>query len=161
MARYVEALERYRGGRLSCVSAAELLGISERHFRRLRERYEPEEAEGLTERDGGLTERDVTAAAVWLASLPIPPGPSPAPQGKLPMPLACRSEPMSDNRTEGSAGRRFVEPAAVMNALSCPVRYLERNGYKRAGHSRRMVCSDNKRPHPPRRVPARCRRSKP
>src|ERR1700732_3044449 len=42
MARYVEALERYRGGRLSCVEAAELLGISERHFRRLRDRYEAE-----------------------------------------------------------------------------------------------------------------------
>lgn len=38
MARYLEALERYRGGRLSCVEAAEFLGISERHFRRLRDR---------------------------------------------------------------------------------------------------------------------------
>src|SRR5271166_5593538 len=50
MARYVEALERYRGGRLSCVEAAELLGISERHFRRLRERYEAAGAEGLIDR---------------------------------------------------------------------------------------------------------------
>jgi hypothetical protein len=41
MARYVEASERYRGGRLSCVEAAEL-GISERHFSRLRDRYEAE-----------------------------------------------------------------------------------------------------------------------
>ncbi|HEY2019478.1 MAG TPA: helix-turn-helix domain-containing protein [Bryobacteraceae bacterium] len=40
MARYVEALERHRGGRLSCVEAAEVLGIGERHFRRLRDRYE-------------------------------------------------------------------------------------------------------------------------
>jgi hypothetical protein len=30
MARYVEALERYRGGRLSCVEAAELLGVTAR-----------------------------------------------------------------------------------------------------------------------------------
>jgi hypothetical protein len=45
MARYVEGLERYRVGRLSRVEAAELLGISERHFRRLRDRYEAEGAE--------------------------------------------------------------------------------------------------------------------
>ena len=53
MARYLEALERYRGGRLSCVEAAELLGISERHFRRLRDRYEAEGAEGLIDRRRG------------------------------------------------------------------------------------------------------------
>src|SRR5689334_18277723 len=53
MARYVEALERYRGGRLSCVEAAEVLGISERHFRRLRDRYEAEGAEGLVDRRRG------------------------------------------------------------------------------------------------------------
>src|ERR1700757_2269754 len=53
MARYVEALERYLGGRLSCVEAAELLGISERHFRRLRDRYEAEGAEGLIDRRRG------------------------------------------------------------------------------------------------------------
>ena len=53
MARYVEALERYRGGRLSCVEAAEVLGISERHFRRLRDRYEAEGAEGLIDRRRG------------------------------------------------------------------------------------------------------------
>ena len=40
-----------------------------------------------------LTEADVTAVAAWLASLPIPPDPSPAPKGTLPMPLACGSEP--------------------------------------------------------------------
>jgi len=53
MARYIEALERYRGGRLSCVEAAELLGISERHFRRLRDRYEADGAEGLIDRRRG------------------------------------------------------------------------------------------------------------
>jgi cytochrome c553 len=40
-----------------------------------------------------LTEGDVTAIAAWLASLPIPADPSPAARGKLPMPLACGSEP--------------------------------------------------------------------
>ena len=53
MARYVEALERHRGGRLSCIEAAEVLGISERHFRRLRDRYEAEGAEGLIDRRRG------------------------------------------------------------------------------------------------------------
>ncbi len=40
-----------------------------------------------------LTENDVTAVAAWLASLPIPPDPSPLAHGKLAMPLACGSEP--------------------------------------------------------------------
>jgi cytochrome c553 len=40
-----------------------------------------------------LTESDVTAVAAWLASLPIPPDPSPVPKGSLAMPLACGSEP--------------------------------------------------------------------
>jgi Winged helix-turn helix len=44
---------RYRGGRLSCVETAELLGISERHFRRLRDRYEAEGPEGLIDRRRG------------------------------------------------------------------------------------------------------------
>ncbi len=42
---------------------------------------------------GHLTESDVTAVAAWLTALPIPADPSPAPQGTLPMPLACGSEP--------------------------------------------------------------------
>lgn len=42
---------------------------------------------------GHLTESDVAAAAAWLSSLPIPADPAPAPQGTLPMPLACGSEP--------------------------------------------------------------------
>ncbi|MDB5481624.1 MAG: helix-turn-helix protein, partial [Caulobacteraceae bacterium] len=40
MSRIVVAIGRYRAGAVSCVEAAELLGISERHFRRLRDRYE-------------------------------------------------------------------------------------------------------------------------
>src|SRR3974390_2478245 len=53
MARYVEGVKRYCAGRLSCMEAAELLGISERHFRRLRDRYEAEGAEGLIDRRRG------------------------------------------------------------------------------------------------------------
>ena len=40
-----------------------------------------------------LTESDVTAVAAWLASVPIPPDPSPVPKGTLQMPLGCGSEP--------------------------------------------------------------------
>jgi cytochrome c553 len=40
-----------------------------------------------------LTENDVTAVAAWLASVPIPPDPSPVPKGTLQMPLGCGSEP--------------------------------------------------------------------
>ncbi len=42
---------------------------------------------------GHLSERDVTAVAAWLSSLPVPADPSPVPQGTLPMPLVCGSEP--------------------------------------------------------------------
>jgi transposase len=53
MARYLDGLERYRSGQLSCIDAADFLGISERHFRRLRDRYEAEGAEGLIDRRRG------------------------------------------------------------------------------------------------------------
>ena len=46
MARLLDAVTRYRAGRLSCVEAAELLGMSERHFRRLRDRYAAEGRRG-------------------------------------------------------------------------------------------------------------------
>jgi transposase len=53
MARIVEAIGRWRSGALSCIEAAEVLGMSERHFRRLRDRYEAEGAEGLIDRRRG------------------------------------------------------------------------------------------------------------
>ncbi len=53
MSRYLDGINRYRHGGLNCVEAAELLGISERHFRRLKDRYEAEGAEGLIERRAG------------------------------------------------------------------------------------------------------------
>jgi cytochrome c553 len=40
-----------------------------------------------------LSESDVTAVAAWLASLPVPPDPTPVPKGTLTMPLVCGSEP--------------------------------------------------------------------
>jgi transposase len=53
MARIVETIGRYRIGAVSCVEAAELLGISERHFRRLRDQYEEEGAAGIIDRRRG------------------------------------------------------------------------------------------------------------
>lgn len=53
MARIVEAIGRCRAKTLSCVDAAELLGMSERHFRRLRDAYEEKGAEGLIDRRRG------------------------------------------------------------------------------------------------------------
>jgi len=53
MARIVAAIGRYRSGELSCLEAAEILGMSERHFRRLRDRYEAEGAEGIIDRRRG------------------------------------------------------------------------------------------------------------
>ena len=64
-------------------------------------------------------------------------------------------------RTGRYARRRFVEPAVVIDALASPVRCLATCQYKQAIRSRRMACSGNKRPHPPTRPPARCRRGKP
>jgi cytochrome c553 len=42
---------------------------------------------------GRLTESDVAAVAAYLASLPVPADPSPAPKGSLQMPLPCGSQP--------------------------------------------------------------------
>jgi transposase len=53
MARIVDAIGGWHRGELSCQDAAELLGFSERHFRRLRDRYEAEGAEGIIDRRRG------------------------------------------------------------------------------------------------------------
>jgi transposase len=68
VARIVEAIGRWRSGRLSCLEAAEVLGMSERHFRRLRDRYEAEGAEGLIDRRRGrVSGRRVAADRIeWL-----------------------------------------------------------------------------------------------
>jgi hypothetical protein len=52
MARCLEALAD-SVGRLSVMAAAELIGVSDRQFRRLRDRYEAEGAEGLIDRRRG------------------------------------------------------------------------------------------------------------
>jgi helix-turn-helix protein len=53
MARVIDAIELHRKKRLSCVEAGALLGMSERHFRRLRDAYEERGAEGIIDRRRG------------------------------------------------------------------------------------------------------------
>ncbi len=53
MARIVEAISRVREERLSCVEAAALLGMSERHFRRLRDAYAEGGAAAIVDRRRG------------------------------------------------------------------------------------------------------------
>ncbi len=47
MSRVLDAISLHRAGRLSCVEAGELLGFSERHFRRLRDAFEERGEDGL------------------------------------------------------------------------------------------------------------------
>ncbi len=47
MARIIDAIGLHRAKKLNCCEAAEMLGLSERHFRRLRDAYEAEGAEGI------------------------------------------------------------------------------------------------------------------
>src|SRR5215208_1903419 len=53
MARIIDAIGLHQARKLSCVEAAELLGMSERHFRRLRDAYEERGAEGIVDRRRG------------------------------------------------------------------------------------------------------------
>ena len=59
MARIIDAIGLHQAKKLSCVEAAELLGMrerlgmSERHFRRLRDAYEERGAQGIVDRRRG------------------------------------------------------------------------------------------------------------
>jgi hypothetical protein len=50
MQKFRDVLSRWEGGALSMMEAGELLGMSERQFRRYRDRYEEAEEEGLVDR---------------------------------------------------------------------------------------------------------------
>jgi Winged helix-turn helix len=53
MTRVIDAIGLHRKKKLSCVEAGALLGMSERHFRRLRDAYEAHGAEGIIDRRRG------------------------------------------------------------------------------------------------------------
>jgi len=71
MARVLDAIGLHRAGRLNCVEAAKLLGLSERHFRRLRDAYEDRGGEGLIDRRRGRVSsaRVPDEEAQWLAEM--------------------------------------------------------------------------------------------
>ena len=50
MTRFEDALDRHKKGMLTAEEAGELLGISARHFRRMRSRYEVDGVDGLRDR---------------------------------------------------------------------------------------------------------------
>jgi len=61
--RFEEALERFKQRRLTAEEAGELLGMSGRHFRRVRDRYDEEGVEGLRDRRiGKMSPRRAPAA---------------------------------------------------------------------------------------------------
>jgi hypothetical protein len=53
MSRVIDAIGLHRKKKLSCEEAGALLGMSERHFRRLRDAYEAHGAEGIVDRRRG------------------------------------------------------------------------------------------------------------
>ena len=53
MTRVIDAIGLHRQGKLSCEEAGALLGMSERHFRRLRDAYEADGEEGIIDRRRG------------------------------------------------------------------------------------------------------------
>src|SRR3954470_8982975 len=55
MARITDAIWLHQARKLSCGEAGALLGMSERHFRRLRDAYEAHGAEGIVDRRRGRT----------------------------------------------------------------------------------------------------------
>src|SRR3954454_16653145 len=67
MARIIDAIGLDQARKLSCVEAGALLGMSERHFRRLRGAYEERGAEGVTDRRRGRTSgrRPGVAEIAW------------------------------------------------------------------------------------------------
>ena len=50
MQKFLDVLSRWEAGELSMMEAGELLGMSERQFRRYRGRYEEDGADGLLDR---------------------------------------------------------------------------------------------------------------
>ena len=65
MQKFRSVLSRWNGGDLSMMEAGELLGMSERQFRRYRDRYEEAGEEGLLDRRlGKLSTRRVPAEAI-------------------------------------------------------------------------------------------------
>ncbi len=63
--RFEDALDRHKKGRLTAEAAGDLLGISARHFRRMRGRYEACGADGLGDRRIGRISHRRRRRASW------------------------------------------------------------------------------------------------
>ena len=75
MARITDAIGLHRAKKLSCCEAGEMLGLSERHFRRLRDAYEADGAEGIIDGNGvvappGGARRSMRSSGCWSSSRP-------------------------------------------------------------------------------------------
>src|SRR4051794_4034730 len=66
MARVIDAIELHRKKKLNCVEAGALLGMSERHFRRLRDAYEAHGAEGIIDRRRASGRRAGVDEIAWV-----------------------------------------------------------------------------------------------
>jgi Winged helix-turn helix len=69
MKKFRDVLSRWELGELSMMEAGELLGMSERQFRRYRGRYEEDGAEGLVDRRLGKPSRKRVPAATITAAI--------------------------------------------------------------------------------------------
>ena len=71
MARVSDAISSHRAGRLSCVEGGELLGFSERHFRRSLDAFEEHGEDGLIDRRRGRVSPRAAdeAEAAWVAQM--------------------------------------------------------------------------------------------
>ncbi|ATQ70988.1 helix-turn-helix domain-containing protein (plasmid) [Methylosinus trichosporium OB3b] len=101
-ARIVEANGRRRARTLSCVDAAELLGMSERHFRRLRDAYEEKGAEGLIDRRRGRPaggRRSTRSNGCWSSSAPNISTLPPSTSTRRSTARRCRGAPSSSAHT--------------------------------------------------------------
>src|SRR5438874_11182394 len=71
MKKFVDVLSRWEAGELSMMEAGELLGMSERQFRRYRDRYEEAGDAGLLDRrlgrvSGHRAPREMVEEMLWL-----------------------------------------------------------------------------------------------
>jgi hypothetical protein len=69
MACVLDAISLHRAGRLICSEAGELLGLSERHFRCLRDAFEERGEDGLIDRRRGRVSARAADEAVWVTEM--------------------------------------------------------------------------------------------
>ncbi len=72
MAGIVEAIGPYHTRKSRCFQAAELLGVSERHFHRLRDAFEANGAEGIIDKRRGRASARRAPASCPCAWRPLP-----------------------------------------------------------------------------------------